>query len=109
MIMIIFIIILSFFSPPSPRPLSRLAGTAVSLLGRSMAGGDPGGGGVGSSARSLWSHRNPRGAFPPLLPHVPFGWALWGWAGGQGPAPLAAVLLGGRKRSVEAEEVPEPR
>lgn len=28
--------------------------------------------------------------------------------GTQGPAPLAAVLWGGRKRSVEAEEVPEP-
>lgn len=65
MMMVIFIIILSFFFyfifislPSFSSPFSpRLAGIAVSppwpLHG---FGGDPGGGGVGSSARSSWSH-----------------------------------------------------
>lgn len=71
-----------------------------------MAGGDPGWRWRGQLSQVLVVPREPS---LPLLPHVPFGWAPWGWAGGQGPAPLAAVLWGGRKRSMEAEEVPGPR
>lgn len=116
MMMVIFIIILSFFilfyfffSPPLS-PLPFLLGSRASpcrRLGRSMAL-------EVTLVEVAWAAqpgpRGPTRGSPPLLPPMcPLAGPHRAGQGGQGSTPLAVVLWGGRKRSTEAEEVPEPR
>lgn len=109
MIMIIFIIILSFF-PPTLLPV-RFPGSQAPLS-RCLAAPWP----EVTQVEVVWAAqpgpRGPTGTHEWLsllcCPTCPLAGHHGDGQGGQGPAPLAAVLWGGRKRSAEAEEVPEP-